>query len=844
MPSDAPPQRHTPRSWHAPGGPGDSGLGAGLVATALLVLALAILMSVDPRSGWSQKAGDLAILAASATATAACLLAARRGVRARLAWAFMAAATGLWTAGMAYWTWMGLTRDHRYAFPSFADVGFVGYAVPAAVALLLFPRNSRGPWSPLRVALDGLLIACGVLFVSWATVLGPLYRSDAAGAAYWVALAFPTADVLIVSLVLVLGLRAGPGARLPWFLMGGGWLVLSLTDSAYVLLLSAGETGLTGTPLTAGWVAAFLLLALATRAPVRPVAPKSPPSFTVAQELLPYLPVLAAVLVVSLLHPLDSGEPFLVVVGAVLLIVVVLHQAVLMVEKVTVANGLEQAVAARTAQLAEALHRSDLILNSAGDGIYGVDAQGRITFANAATGQLTGYRTDELIGQDSHALLHQPEPEGHSADCCPVTVAVRTGAPQHLALDGIRRKDGTFVEVEKLASPITADGTVNGAVVTFRDITRRRQLERMKDDFTSIVSHELRTPLTSIRASVEMLAGGELGVVPPQAQRMLNIALGNTERLTRLINDILDMERIQAGRLELQPRMVPAQELMEAARDALEAMAGQAGVSVTLTPCDAPVWADPDRATQAFTNVLSNAIKFSPPGGAVRLGAERSDHEVVFSVVDEGHGIPAEHLELVFTPFHQVDSSDSGAKGGSGLGLPISRRIIEQHGGAMWVRSEPGSGTSFFFGLPVQAPSHREPPTPPSGGARAVVLCHLDGPTSERLSTALARHGFRAVSAVSGEHAVVVARRVGAVAVVVGDERGGARAEETAARLRGKVELAGTPVLAWAATQREGEARGAVIEAAVSPTAASSGESSADDRLVAALRAASDGRSG
>jgi len=240
-----------------------------------------------------------------------------------------------------------------------------------------------------------------------------------------------------------------------------------------------------------------------------------------------------------------------------------------------------------------------------------------------------------------------------------------------------------------------------GTVVVFRDITERRAMERMKDEFVSVVSHELRTPLTSIRGSLGLLAGGVLGPLPEQGRRMLDIAVSSSDRLVRLVNDILDMQRISAGRIAMEHENVHAAELLETAAGAMEGMAAQAGVELCTEPVDAWARADPDRITQTLTNLLSNAIKFSLPGGRVTLACEPAGRELVFSVADLGRGIPADQLEAVFEPFHQVDSSDAREKDGTGLGLAICRSIVEQHGGRLWVESAVGRGTIFRFTVPA-----------------------------------------------------------------------------------------------------------------------------------------------
>ncbi|MFN2521588.1 MAG: sensor histidine kinase, partial [Candidatus Limnocylindria bacterium] len=221
-----------------------------------------------------------------------------------------------------------------------------------------------------------------------------------------------------------------------------------------------------------------------------------------------------------------------------------------------------------------------------------------------------------------------------------------------------------------------ADGKPLRMVGTGQDITERYELERAKDEFTSVISHELRTPLTSIRGSLGLLESGVLGELPAKGQRMIEIAVQNTDRLVRLINDILDIERINSGEGDIHPQSCDARELIDRACDAVSALADAANVSVVIEAESVALSADADRIIQTLTNLISNAVKFSPPQSSVRVSCSRRDTEVRFEVSDEGRGIPVEHLESIFGRFAQVDTSDSREKGGTGLGLAICRSIV------------------------------------------------------------------------------------------------------------------------------------------------------------------------
>jgi len=261
--------------------------------------------------------------------------------------------------------------------------------------------------------------------------------------------------------------------------------------------------------------------------------------------------------------------------------------------------------------------------------------------------------------------------------------------------------------------PDIQDGQVKGLFSLVSDISDRKAAERMKDEFVSVVSHELRTPLTSVHGSLKLLATGQLGEANTQGKELIDIALKNTERLTRLINDVLDLERMSSGKVTLMPIVCSVLDLLQSAAAAMQPMADEYNIQLSIRPtADLATWAEPDQVMQALTNLLSNAIKFSPKGSTVWLqarafgaqvcteSADEARSHVEFSVKDVGRGIPSDKLETIFDRFAQVDSSDARERGGTGLGLAICREIIQQHRGRIWVKSIHGQGSTFYFTLP------------------------------------------------------------------------------------------------------------------------------------------------
>ncbi len=275
------------------------------------------------------------------------------------------------------------------------------------------------------------------------------------------------------------------------------------------------------------------------------------------------------------------------------------------------------------------------------------------------------------------------------------------------------RKDGTAIPVEYSANPLLEDGRIYGMVVAFQDVSERRRLEKMKDEFISTVSHELRTPLTSLRASLGLVQSGSLDKRPEKQRQMIDMAIGNCDRLIRLVNDILDFDRGEKGRLPLQREPVEAMVLLRRAADVAHNAATQARIDFRIEANAPPVFADEERVLQVLNELVGNAIKFSPPkarpsgwlreavSGNVQGASVSGAGEVCFMVEDQGRGIAPEKLERIFERFQQGDASDSRALGGTGLGLALCRSIVEQHGGRIWAESELGKGSRFLFTLPA-----------------------------------------------------------------------------------------------------------------------------------------------
>ena len=388
-----------------------------------------------------------------------------------------------------------------------------------------------------------------------------------------------------------------------------------------------------------------------------------------------------------------------------------------------------------TTDLQSTAARQQAIFESTTDALVTFNRSGTIAAINRAGEAMLGYRREELARRDIATLLSHTE--GDAAFLERLSSEGQAGGVLECAA---RRKDGSAIPVEVAFGRFDLPEGVH-VVAAIRDITERRRVERMKSEFVSTVSHELRTPLTSISGSLGLVTGGAAGPLPEKAARLLEIAASNCQRLVRLINDILDIEKIESGQLAFQ--MAP-QDLAALARRSVEELDGLAsnlGVQIDFHAApEAPkVRGDADRLTQVVTNLLSNAAKFSPRGATVQVRVTAlANGRVRLSVADQGPGVPEDFQGRIFSKFAQADASDTRRKGGTGLGLAISREIVERHGGRIWFESEPGRGAVFHVDLPslhVGAAAEAQ-----------VLICEDDPDAARVLIELLERDGVRSLA--------------------------------------------------------------------------------------------------
>jgi PAS domain S-box-containing protein len=368
------------------------------------------------------------------------------------------------------------------------------------------------------------------------------------------------------------------------------------------------------------------------------------------------------------------------------------------------------------ATLREAERRWRTLLEEVSLIVIGLDLNGKVEYANPFFLELSGYTQAEVMGQDWFTNF-LPQHQQQEVKRCFLEILSQDFHAHYenpiLTQSGEERVIAWSNTL--LRNP---QGEIIGTMSIGEDITDQKSMTRMKDEFLSIVSHELRTPLTSIHGALDLLSSGLMDSQSDKGRRVIEIAAQSVDRLVLLVNDILDLERLESGKIRLSKQLCNTADLLQKSADTMKVMAKRGGITLSISPQPIELYADPERIIQVVTNLLSNAIKFAPSNSTICLSTElqgtvekaalrnkrQNPHHsryILFKVQDQGRGIPGDKLESIFERFKQVDASDSRKKGGTGLGLAICRSIVEQHGGQIWAESTLNKGSSFYFTLPT-----------------------------------------------------------------------------------------------------------------------------------------------
>lgn len=464
-------------------------------------------------------------------------------------------------------------------------------------------------------------------------------------------------------------------------------------------------------------------------------------------------------------------------------------------------------------RITEALRASESQLRQITDTVPALiaylDLEQRFRFHNRAYEEVLGLEFEQI---DGHLLADVLGPQLYEGVQDKVDEVLRGYAVQYERVQVTRQGDRKNYAMQYF--PRYGEGADEGKVVGFfslgTDITELKRIDRMKTEFVSTVSHELRTPLTSIRGSLGLISGGVAGELPVAVKSLVAIATSNCERLIRLINDMLDSEKIESGKLRLNLQAAQLKPLLQQALAANEGFAAHHGVRLRLRAPDAALQAriDSDRLMQVMTNLLSNAVKFSPAGNTVEVMLSRTARQVRIEVSDQGPGIPEAFRNRIFQKFSQADSSDTRQKGGSGLGLNISRGLVENMGGRIGFNSNAGVGTTFFFELP----EWREPAQllqlvkARSASSRPrILICEDDPDVAQLISIMLGKAGFDADQAHSAEQALACLARKDYDAMTVDLKLPGQNGLAFIGALRREEKTRNLPVVVISAKAGEGE---------------------------------------
>jgi PAS domain S-box-containing protein len=403
------------------------------------------------------------------------------------------------------------------------------------------------------------------------------------------------------------------------------------------------------------------------------------------------------------------------------------------------------------------------ILNSSNYSIIAVDPNGIVQSFNRAAQKMLGYKTEEVAGKETLLRFHAPaEIEERARELSEelgrpiapgleaLVAKARDGAIEEREWNYVRR-DGSQLPVRLSISELRGvEGQVSGFLIVGYDLTETRRAESLKNEFVSVVSHELRTPLTSIRGALGLLAGGVAGELPKSARDMIEIARKNSDRLVLLINDILDIEKIESGKMRFETKPVKVRTLLENAVEQNAAYGDALEVKLVLDGAESmnewEVQGDEDRLQQVLSNLISNACKFTPAGGSVHIGASNDGENVRISVLDQGPGVPAEFVPRLFEKFAQADSTSTRKQGGTGLGLAIARAIVEKHDGSLDYVSPPAGKSGACFALELPLPKSIAPFVPPVPTSRVpmgrVLICEDEIEVAQLLALIISKSGY------------------------------------------------------------------------------------------------------
>jgi PAS domain S-box-containing protein len=600
------------------------------------------------------------------------------------------AAVFLGQCGALYVTYVE-HRDFALAWP---NAFYLMYYPLMLGALLCLPHARRARLEWWKFALDAATVVLGGAVVVWYFVLHPTASAPMEPRAVLLAFAFPLGDLVLLFGLTTLLLRRtaeGPPGAFPLLVVGQ---VLGITgDLVGTVLMPATGTLNSTWPDWIYFVTAVLTIAsgeLYARGRLVMRGATDTGTGLSRYQLGSPLPYAAAAIVYLLLLTAAvraHGSPLSGLVVAAAPVTLLLTARGLVAVRQNARLLTERGERAGQARLVA-------LLDATTDFVGVANETGELTYINPAGRRIIGLDDDEPLRGLTLADVT-------SADGAVVAALRKNGVWE--GETAVRTRDGQEIPVSQVIVAHTSSQGDRSVATIMRDISGWKRLDRVKSEFVSTVSHELRTPLTAIRGSLGLLEGGGITNLPANALNLLRIARNNCDRLVRLLNDMLDLDKIEAGKLMLRPVPLEPADVVGATLDELRPMAEQRAIVFVEDLSAVPaVSGDRDRLIQVLTNLVSNAIKFSPAGSTVTISVVACESGVRFAVQNPGPGIATIDLPRLFGRFQQLDGSDRRRHGGTGLGLAIAKAIVEQHGGTIGVASQPDAGATFWFELPAE----------------------------------------------------------------------------------------------------------------------------------------------
>ena len=694
----------------------------GIAAAAAAVVSVAFIGWTALRIGGDATTialDDIGEAVAALIAAASCGVAAfRTAKRTRLAWAFFAASAASWGIGEVIWSVYEVGLGVSVPFPSAADAGFL-LAIPLAIAGVFGFTSAPGRLATRGEAvMAGAIVALSLVFVAWALGLSKVYEtSPAKPDAQLIGLAYPVGDIITIT-VLVLALRRARRAEVGrLLLLLGGLGATALSNSTFAYLTANGSYGAIGSVLDAGWVVGYLMIALA---PLWPTTETEHPAAEGPIELwqlaLPWVAVLAAAITAIRLATADMGlDRFLTVLAGSIGLLLIGSQVLSHRDSLSLlkkSQGAESQVERRNNLLDEILTHAPLGIARVGPDMRIIDVNPRMaSLMRTDAVEMVHTPVAQYLHPDEFARvfqLFQPLWNGLVETIESDSQAVRgdqTGVWLHWSATTVRGAGGRVEYFIAMYEDIDAQHAADEAAAAH--LAGIERLNELKTEFITLVSHEFRTGLVGIQGFSEMIRDADISI--DEAKNFAGDINKDAERLNRMINDMLDLDRIEAGRLVLRMEPVKVNAVLNEAVERTRASSERHTIATHLDLTEPVVTCDEDRLAQIISNLLTNAVKYSPDGGEIVVTSRVIEGFVQIGVRDHGVGIAPDFVKRLFNRYERYEKT-SGKVIGTGLGLAIAKQIVEMQGGRIWVESTVGEGSEFHFTLPLPVSPGRGTP--------------------------------------------------------------------------------------------------------------------------------------